>query len=146
MSVRIFLMALSLLFAACNSEESKKSGASQVPVNVQKSEVAKKAVVTNISWDQSLLLQKEGAVYLDVRNPPELMEGYVAGALTIPLPELEQRFAELPQDKKLMVYCRSGRRSQAASDLLVSKGFSLIYNIEGGFMAAPPSSVLPRAR
>jgi rhodanese-related sulfurtransferase len=137
---------LMLLFVACNSEEPKATPSTQTPVSVKKSEAIEKKGVTNISWEEAIHLQKEGALFLDVRNPQELTEGYVAGALNIPLPELQQRLSELPMDKKLMVYCRSGHRSQTASNMLVANGFSHVYNIEGGFMAAPPSSALPRAK
>lgn len=146
MFTKIFPAMLILLFIACDSKESKATPLAQTPVDVKKSETIEKNEVTNISWEAAVGLQKEGALFLDVRNPQELTEGYVAGALTIPLPELPQRLSELPRDKKLMVYCRSGRRSQTASNILVANGFSLVYNVEGGFMAAPPSSALPRAK
>lgn len=74
---------------------------------------------------------------LDVRTPAEVAEGAVSGALAIPLQELDRRFSEIPKDKKLLVYCRSGRRSEAASSMLIQAGFSEIYNIRGGFSAAP---------
>jgi len=146
MPIKFFSIMLVLLFVACNSEEPKKNPSTQTSGSVKKSEVVEKRRVTNISWEEAIRLQKEGALFLDVRNPPELTEGYIAGALTIPLPELQQRLSELPMDKKLMVYCRSGRRSQVASNMLATNGFAQVYNVEGGFMAAPPSSVLPRAK
>ena len=146
MPIKFFFIMLVLLFVACNGEETKATPLAQTPVSVKKSEAIEKKEVTNISWEEAIRLQKEGALFLDVRNPQELTEGYVAGALTIPLPELPQRLSELPRDKKLMVYCRSGRRSENASNMLAANGFSHVYNIEGGFMAAPPSAALPRAK
>lgn len=98
-----------------------------------------------IQWDKAIEMHKAGAVFLDVRNPNEWAEGYVAGATLIALPELEKRYTELPKKEKLLVYCRSGRRSAAASDFLISKGFDA-YSVDGGFLAAPPSAVLPRAK
>lgn len=146
MPIKFFSIMLVVFFVACNSEEPKATLSTQTPVGVKKSETIAKNEVTNISWEAAVGLQKEGALFLDVRNPQELTEGYVAGALTIPLPELPQRLSELPRDKKLMVYCRSGRRSENASNMLAANGFSHVYNIEGGFMSAPPSATLPRAK
>jgi phage shock protein E len=69
-------------------------------------------------------------IYLDVRTPEEYAAGHVAGTLHIPLQELEHRWAELAQyrDQPLVVYCRTGRRSAAAIDLLATKGFSRLEN------------------
>ncbi len=48
---------------------------------------------------------------LDVREPSELAaRGAAPGALNIPLPQLRQRMAELPADKKVYVYCQVGMR------------------------------------
>jgi phage shock protein E len=69
-------------------------------------------------------------VILDVRRPEEYAEGHVAGTLHIPLDQLESRWHELAQyrDQPVIVYCRTGRRSAAAIDLLATKGFSRLEN------------------
>ncbi len=104
----------------------------------QKKEMAQAISYKTIEWNEAIQLnQKEGALFLDVRTPTEVAEGAVSGALAIPLQELDRRFSEIPKDKKLLVYCRSGRRSEAASSMLIQAGFSEIYNIRGGFSAAP---------
>jgi len=74
-------------------------------------------------------------VFIDVRTPEEYAEGHVQGAKLIPLQELEGRVAEVPKDKRVYVYCRSGRRSVAAANLLVKAGYSNIENVEGGIKA-----------
>ena len=43
---------------------------------------------------------------LDLRPREEYAAGHVAGAISIPLPELEARLAELPQDLEIVAYCR----------------------------------------
>jgi len=72
---------------------------------------------------------------VDVRTPEEYAEGHIKGAKLIPLAELEQRLAELPKDKQLYVYCRSGRRSVSASEILARAGFSRVENVLGGINA-----------
>ncbi len=49
--------------------------------------------------------------------------------------ELETRIGEVPKDKQVIVVCRSGGRSSNAYELLKSKGFENISNMEGGMNA-----------
>jgi rhodanese-related sulfurtransferase len=67
---------------------------------------------------------------LDVRTLEEYAAGHVAGTVHIPLDQLEQRWQELAQyrNQPVIVYCRTGRRSAAAIDLLATKGFSRLEN------------------
>jgi rhodanese-related sulfurtransferase/DNA-binding transcriptional ArsR family regulator len=46
------------------------------------------------------------AVVVDLRPADEFAAGHIAGALSIPLPELEARLAELPDDVEIVAYCR----------------------------------------
>ncbi len=94
---------------------------------------------TTISWDTAIEMHRQGGLYLDVRTPEEFSQGTVPEARNIPLQQIQERFAELPKGKSVLVFCRSGVRSQKASEFLVSKGFA-VYNIEGGFLKAPPAS------
>ena len=45
-------------------------------------------------------------VVLDVRPPEEYAAGHIAGAVSIPLPELKRRLAELPRSRRVVAYCR----------------------------------------
>ena len=76
----------------------------------------------------------EQPVYVDVRSPEEFATGHVAGAINIPHDQMEARWGELAayRDEPLVVYCRSGRRSGLAIDVLRSRGFSRLEN-GGGF-------------
>jgi phage shock protein E len=69
-------------------------------------------------------------IYLDVRTPEEFAAGHVAGTLHIPLDQLERRWAELAEyrDRPVVVYCRTGRRSGLAIDMLATKGFTRLEN------------------
>lgn len=92
-----------------------------------------------ISWDAAIEKRHRGDVFLDVRTPEEVAGGTVEGAINIPLGELATRAAELPKDKAIFVFCRSGVRSRKASEFLDGKEFT-VYNIDGGFLKAPPKS------
>ena len=69
---------------------------------------------------------------LDVRNPEEWAITKIEGATLIPLPELAQRYVELPGNTEIVVYCRSGGRSAQAAKFLKEKGFSNVRNLPGG--------------
>ena len=98
---------------------------------------APKATITNVDWDKALEMNKAGAVLIDVRTPAEVAEGMAPGAINIPLQEIQQRLAEFPKDKDLLIYCRSGKRSMAASNFLIENGYEKVFNVVGGFLAFP---------
>lgn len=74
-------------------------------------------------------------VIIDVRTPEEYAEGHIKGAVLIPVQELEQRMAEVPRDRQVYVYCRSGRRSAKAAAMLAKHGFDRVENMVGGIEA-----------
>ncbi len=72
---------------------------------------------------------------LDVRNPNEIAICRLPGSVVIPLPELPQRFHELPKDQEIIVHCKSGMRSAKAIQFLREQGFTQLINLSGGIMA-----------
>jgi rhodanese-related sulfurtransferase/rubrerythrin len=72
---------------------------------------------------------------LDVRQPEEYEVGHIPGAMLIPLGELEIRKDELDPNRKIIAYCRSGRRSIAAAIALCGLGFKSVYHLDGGILA-----------
>ena len=74
------------------------------------------------------------ATIVDVRGTAEWAEGHVPGAVNIPLPELADRMAELPEGP-LVLHCQGGSRSVIAASLLLAAGRTDIANMEGGFVA-----------
>jgi rhodanese-related sulfurtransferase/TusA-related sulfurtransferase len=71
-------------------------------------------------------------VVLDVREPAEYAFGHIPNAISIPFGELEERISELDPNKKIFVVCRTGRRSDMASQVLAEKGFSNVINVVPG--------------
>ena len=79
-------------------------------------------------------MARNGSVMIDVREAAELavLAYDVDGILNIPMTEIEARFNEIPKDKKVIVACRNGNRSMKAATFLANKGYTNIYNLEGG--------------
>jgi rhodanese-related sulfurtransferase len=71
---------------------------------------------------------------LDVRSPEEFRSGHIKGAVNIDLQVLPKRMAEIPTDKPVVIYCRSGRRSAIAAQMLARAGYPEIYDL-GGIIA-----------
>ena len=74
---------------------------------------------------------------LDVRTQDEYDAGHIRESIRIPVQdipqhELNKSLAQIPRDKKILVYCRTGRRSTLASEILVNNGFKEVYNMKGG--------------
>lgn len=83
-----------------------------------------------------LLQSDPNVTLLDVRTPEEYKTEHIAGAILIPVQVLNENLSKLSsvKDKKIIVYCRSGARSVAASRILVKNGFTPL-NVAGGINA-----------
>jgi sulfur-carrier protein adenylyltransferase/sulfurtransferase len=71
---------------------------------------------------------------LDVRSRDEHLE-YAIGGLLIPLPELELRIREIPDDRPIVAICRSGKRSETAARILANSGRQNVRSLSGGLNA-----------
>lgn len=78
------------------------------------------------------MINQEKMTILDVRTPEEFAEGHIRNAVLIPLQDLSQKMDELDPKQSYLVVCRSGNRSAQASELLIQKGFTNVYNMTGG--------------
>ena len=83
------------------------------------------------------LTSEEPPFLLDVRQPHEwdIVNLGPEGAVIIPLAELPDRLDEIPADREIVVYCRTGARSATAAQMLVDEGFSSVFNFVGGIHA-----------
>ena len=91
-----------------------------------------------VSAEQAYTLMEndDNVTLLDVRTVEEFKSHHVKGAQLIPRGELENNLEKLTssKNKKILVYCQTGRRSVSASRILENNGFTPI-NIEGGIIA-----------
>lgn len=83
------------------------------------------------------LIADSNVFVLDVRTAAEFAEGHIKGAILIDQGQsdfVEKVKDALPIEKKIAVYCRSGRRSANAAGKLADVGYKCI-NLEGGIIA-----------
>lgn len=85
------------------------------------------------SW---LAEHRNAVTVLDVRSEDEVEgpDGRIETSLHIPLQDLEQRQAELPSDRPLVVVCHAGSRSALATQQLLKAGFDRVANLRGGLL------------
>ena len=83
------------------------------------------------------LVADSSVVVLDVRTASEYAEGHIEGSINIDQGQsdfMEKARAALPADRKIAIYCRSGRRSANAAGRLADEGY-LCVNLKGGIIA-----------
>lgn len=83
------------------------------------------------------LIADANVIVLDVRTAAEFAEGHIQGAILIDQGQsdfVEKVKAALPTDKKIAIYCRSGRRSANAAGRLADFGYKCV-NLKGGIIA-----------
>jgi rhodanese-related sulfurtransferase len=94
--------------------------------------------VTPMSQEQLLEHQAKHPKHLlvlDVRSPEEFKEGHVPGAVNVPYDQIATRLSEVPKDKDVVLYCRSGRRAGIAAEVLQANGYTRLSHLEGDMNA-----------
>ena len=112
------ILLSALMFTGC-------SGTSNSQTNTYRSITMDEAV--------TMMAQETGYIILDVRRPDEYAAGHIPNAINVPNESIgTSDIPELPdKDQLIMVYCRSGRRSKAASEKLVKLGYTNIVGFGG---------------
>lgn len=90
--------------------------------------------VSALEFDKEI--KADSVQLLDVRTPQEYAEGHIDGALNINVQSDDfQRVVEkeLTKDSTILVYCRSGRRSMDAAEILNKLGYKVV-NLKGGII------------
>lgn len=99
---------------------------------------AAKSVMAPMSQEALLEHQAKHAEHvfvLDVRSPEEFATGHVPGAVNVPYDQIAARMSEVPKNKDVVLYCRSGRRAGIAADVLAANGYTRLSHLEGDMPA-----------
>ncbi|MBU0481046.1 MAG: rhodanese-like domain-containing protein [Proteobacteria bacterium] len=84
---------------------------------------------------QNLIATKKDLLLVDVRNPQELREGFIANSRLVPFWEIAKGQTSLPENQPLLLICAVGGRSYAVGQFLNRKGYPEVYNLQGGISA-----------
>ncbi len=93
--------------------------------------------------EATLLMNREDALVLDVREAGEWSSGHITGARHITLGQLDKRLSELDKfkAKPIIVVCATGNRSASACGQLKKHGFDKVYSLGGGIASWRDSSL-----
>lgn len=97
------------------------------------SKSASTLLILLVSLFISLPLWAGESHWIDVRDPNEFSAGHVEGAINIPHTEIASGIGAVTENKDadLYLYCRSGRRSGLAANVLREMGFTNVVNVGG---------------
>lgn len=133
----VLVLAFSLV--GCKKAEDKPAdqGAESIPADQADSIETTQAKAT-MTGDDLVALQadaeEEGKyVIVDVRSAEEYAAGHIKGAKNIPLDDIKNDTSVLDadKDKKIVLYCNSGKKSGEAQDALIGAGYTDVINADG---------------
>ncbi len=91
-------------------------------------------MIKEIDQAQMEELISKGASLIDVREEEELESGIIPGYVHMPLSDFDSYADQLPKDRPVVFYCRSGRRSLAAAELAREWTTQDLYSLAGGIL------------
>jgi len=106
-------------------------GAAKDPVNLA-GMIAQNVLSGDMPLADWEAIGENGFLLVDVRDADEFAKGHPAGAINIPLPQLRDRYAELPRDRPIWLSCGVGQRGYYAARFLAQKGYRP-FNLSGGY-------------
>lgn len=123
----LLIITTGSLIGCSNKEEVKKENSQNEQSNT---------AYNNIPGDEAVKLMEdsEEILILDVRNGDEYASGHIKNAINIPSEDIENKLNEIEsyKDKTVLIYCKSGKRSENTAKMLQEKGFTKVYNSVDG--------------
>jgi len=104
------------------------------PTETQEEEEAMAAYDISPTQLKAMMDADPDLYVLDVREPHEVAICAITGTHKIPLGQIAARYAEVPQDRPVVVHCKLGGRSAQAVEFLQSKGYDKVSNLAGGII------------
>ena len=81
------------------------------------------------------LMDDDDLIILDVREEKERKAGFLSNDINIPMGQLKTKMDTLDKSKNILVYCKSGTRSDRIADILSKNDFQKVSSLKGGFNA-----------
>ncbi|CAG9363089.1 TPA: rhodanese-like domain-containing protein [Clostridium perfringens] len=137
--ISLLLLSLTLtasLFIGCGSNNTESKDANTQTSSESSSKIQSEEVSRDISIDESkkLINQGEVTLILDVRDADEFAKGHLKNAIQIPVKELKENLNDIEKfkDELVLVYCRSGKKSAEAINILKENGFKNLVHMKDG--------------
>ena len=137
--ISLLLLSLTLtasLFIGCGSNNTESKDANTQTNSESSSKIQSEEVSRDISIDESkkLINQGEVTLILDVRDADEFAKGHLKNAIQIPVKELKENLNDIEKfkDELVLVYCRSGKKSAEAINILKENGFKNLVHMKDG--------------
>lgn len=105
-------------------------------VTVSITQIFSQPVIKIIQVHELAAILDESLLIIDVRTGPEFSQGHIPGAINIDIQanNFVQQIENFDHNRPVYLYCRSGNRSYAAAEMLISKGFTNVYSLDGGML------------
>ena len=81
------------------------------------------------------IMDDDELVIIDVREEKERKVGFLSNDLNIPMGQVKAKMDSLDKSKNILVYCKSGTRSDRIADILSKNDFQKVSSLKGGFNA-----------
>lgn len=117
----IILSILTIILTGCNDMNDNEQNSKETTYKKISVEEAKE------------IIDSEDVIILDVRTPEEYNSGHIENSVLLPVTEIPEKAVEFLPDKeaKILVYCRSGNRSETAAKDLINMGYTNVYDFGG---------------
>lgn len=136
-SFLIIMMGMLLSAASCQTATSTSAASGQATTASSPAAAAAFENIPAAAFAEKMKMPN--TVVLDVRTPAETAAGKIEGAIEMDVnaPDFAQQLSQLDKSKTYLVYCRSGRRSAVACNIMSGQGFTQLFNLEGGYLSWP---------
>ena len=81
------------------------------------------------------LMDDDELIIIDVREEKERKAGFLSNDLNIPMGQVKAKMDSLDKSKNILVYCKSGTRSDRIADILSKNDFQKVSSLKGGINA-----------
>ena len=88
-----------------------------------------------VDTNGAVTLMDDDLIILDVREEKERSAGFIDSDLNIPMGQVKNKLDSFDKSKKILIYCKSGTRSDRIADLLCKNEFQNVFSLKGGFNA-----------
>jgi rhodanese-related sulfurtransferase len=140
----LLILAIALCFAGCNKNEITSKNETQSGENMIYTKSEDGYYQISAEEAHRIMVEEVDYIILDVRTESEYNEAHIRDAVLLPDTEIIEKANDILPDKnqKILVYCRSGRRSKNASSELAAMGYTNIWEF-GGIIDWPYATVTP---